>query len=193
MKSNKNLQVKRLKLLKTKTPSSLYSLINDFKEDKKKNNLIPLSKLLKTKLQKKEDNKEISFSKDINSKNINRPYNFPISLKNSSSLLKYKSLSYKIIPSKYPKIKLPKIKSFDEKSSEKESKIDLILNKFDEYDDKFKKQSKFSIDAGELEYMQYKLNKGLNKRFNYDHIGIRFNYKKIYSKLFKRIKKLKAI
>ena len=193
MKSNKSLQIKRLKLSKTKTPSSLYSLINDFNEDKKKNNLIPLSRLLKTKLKKKECIKDISFSKDINTKIINKPNNFPISLINSSSIMKYKSLSYKIFPSKYPKMILPKIRSFDEKSNEKESKIDLILNKFDEYDDKFKKPSKFSIDVGDSEFMRYKLNKGLNKRFNYGHVGIKFNYQKIYSKLFKRIKKIKSL
>ena len=193
MKSNKSLQIKRLKLSKTKTPSSLYSLINDFNEDKKKNNLIPLSRLLKTKLKKKECNKDISFSKDINTKIINKPNNFPISLINSSSIMKYKSLSYKIFPSKYPKMILPKIRSFDEKSNEKESKIDLILNELYEYVDKFTKPSKFSIYVGDSEFMRYKLNKGLNKRFNYGHVGIKFNYQKIYSKLFKRIKKIKSL
>ena len=196
MKSNKKLQIKHLRLSKTKTPSSLYLLINDFNRknhDKQKINLIPLSKILKIK-NKNEENKEISFSKNINSNIINKPHIFPSSLK-SNSLMKYKSLSNKIIPLKHPSIILPKIKSFEESSSEiKGSKIDLILKKFDECDDKFKKNSKYSLDVEDnIEYMQYKLNRGFNNQFNYRHIGLRYNYKKIFLKLYKRIKKIKAL
>ena len=193
MKLSKNPKIKQLKLIKLKTPPSLLSFLSNHNREKKQINLIPLSQLLKTKM-KKENNKIINFC-EKQPKAIKHQIKLNLSNKNSTSALnKYKSLSYKIIPFKQQNYKLPKIKSLEESSSEiKESKIDSIIHKFNEYDNKFKKQSKLSIDAGEIAYMRYKLNQNLSNNFKYEHISLKYNYKKIYSKLFKRIKKMKSL
>ena len=122
-------------------------------------------------------------------KNI-KQNNVPLSLKNSK-LNKYKFLSCRILPSKYSNIKLPKIKNLNQSIELKDSKLDSIINKFDEYDDKFKKRAKFSFDAGGMKYVHYKLNKGLDIQPENDNSKSKYNFKKIYSKIFKRIKKIK--
>ena len=156
MISKKNVHINNLKLIKRKKPPSLYYLINDLNDVNKRINIIHLSQLIKTK-----NNKEtINFSQRMKEKNI-KQNNVPLSLKNSK-LNKYKFLSCRILPSKYSNIKLPKIKNLNQSIELKDSKLDSIINKFDEYDDKFKKRAKFSFDAGGMKYVHYKLNKGLD-------------------------------
>ena len=185
MISKKNVHINHLKLIKRKKPPSLYYLINDLNDVNKRINIIHLSQLIKTK-----NNKEtINFSQRMKEKNI-KQNNAPLSLKNSK-LNKYKFLSCRILPSKYSNIKLPKIKNLNQSIELKDSKLDSIINKFDEYDDKFKKRAKFSFDAGGMKYVHYKLNKGLDIQPENDNSKSKYNFKKIYSKIFKRIKKIK--
>ena len=185
MISKKNVHINNLKLIKRKKPPSLYYLINDLNDVNKRINIIHLSQLIKTK-----NNKEtINFSQRMKEKNI-KQNNVPLSLKNSK-LNKYKFLSCRILPSKYSNIKLPKIKNLNQSIELKDSKLDSIINKFDEYDDKFKKRAKFSFDAGGMKYVHYKLNKGLDIQPENDNSKSKYNFKKIYSKIFKRIKKIK--
>ena len=185
MISKKNVHINNLKLIKRKKPPSLYYLINDLNDVNKRINIIHLSQLIKTK-----NNKEtINFSQRMKEKNI-KQNNVPLSLKHSK-LNKYKFLSCRILPSKYSNIKLPKIKNLNQSIELKDSKLDSIINKFDEYDDKFKKRAKFSFDAGGMKYVHYKLNKGLDIQSENDNCKSKYNYKKIYSKIFKRIKKIK--
>ena len=105
-------------------------------------------------------------------------------------------MSYKILPIRYSSIKLPKIKNVSESIELKDSKLDLIINKFDEYDDKFKRRPKFLFDAGGMKYMHFKLNKSHDIKLGNENVKSKFckyNYKKIYPKLFKRIKKIKEL
>ena len=194
MKTSIKTQKKPLKLIKIKNPPPLLSFMNNIGNDEKPVNLIPLSRIIKKALQR-EESKETSFCEKPRINIIKKKNKFPISIKNyASNFNKYKSLSYKILPLKQPKLKLPRIKSYEDNSSEqKDSRFVSLINKFNEYDEKFKKKPKFSLDVGEMAYMNYKLKQKLNHNFNYEHIAVKYNYKKVYSKLFKRIKKIQSL
>ncbi len=182
MKTNKNL--KPIRILKTKKKPYLLSFIDKMKEDKKKVNLIPLTYLLNGNYTK-DFHKVKSFS-GINI-NENRNSIIPNTIKNTS-LKKYKSISQELLPIKYTKLKLPRIKQSKGITSElKESKIESIMNKFHQYDYKFKTESKNSFDFNNQNYLRY--------NYNFSNVNIlpKYNYKKIYSKLFKKIKEFKSL
>ena len=186
---SKTIQINNIKFLKTKTPSTLFSSICNLNEEKgQKQNIVPLSRLFKSKIKIKfEPKKQINYinlKKTINNKKI-----FHRSMKNTA-LNNYKSLSYNMLPFKHSNIKLPKIKTQEENNS---GELGSILNKFDKYDDKFKQQSMRSIDVGNIGFLRYKFNKGFNNNFKFSHETHRKNYKKAYSKLFKRIKEIKSL
>ena len=127
------------------------------------------------------------------SNNNNNIKKIPTSLK-YSSLMKHKSLSYKILPKQFSKIKLPEINRFYESRNEvKDSRFISTVNKFNEFENKFKQTIKHSIDSGQHSYLQFKINNNFNNSFKYVHISIRNNSKKFYSKLLKRIKEIKAL
>ena len=188
MKSGNSVQINRPKLIKRKKHQSLYCLFNNLNDDKKRINIIPLPQLFNTKISKE----KIFVNQKMKDKNIKRQKKPLLNLK-KSSFNKYKSLSYKILPIRYSSIKLPKIKNVSESIELKDSKLDLIINKFDEYDDKFKRRPKFLFDAGGMKYMHYKLNKSHDIKLGNENVKSKFNYKKIYPKLFKRIKKIKEL
>ena len=176
---NKNKNLKPIKLLKTKKFPSLFSdLDNNIKSNKKKINIIPLTYLFK----EKEENESIKVKSFIgisnNKKNKNK----------NNSFMKYKSLSQELLPIKYTKIKLPRIKQSKGIQTElKESMIESIINKFNQCDNKFKIKPKYSNDFNLNKYIKY------NYNFNKANIPPKYDYKKIYSKLFKRIKKIKSL
>ena len=192
MKINKSTRAKPIKLIKTNSQSSLFSFMDNNKKENKRRNLIPLSFLFKTRINR-DDNKELSSLENTKETNNNNNTNkFPISLKNTS-FMKYKSLSYKILPIKYSKIKLPKIQRFGESRNEiKDSRFVSLVNKYSEFEEQFK-HPKLSIDSGQHSYFQFKINNNFNNSFKYGHISLKNNSKKFYSKLMKRIKEIKAL
>ena len=111
---SKTIQINNIKFLKTKTPSTLFSSICNLNDEKgQKQNIVPLSRLFKSKIKVKfEPKKQINYinlKKTINNKKI-----FHRSMKNTA-LNNYKSLSYNMLPFKHSNIKLPKIKTQEEK------------------------------------------------------------------------------
>ena len=156
--------------------------------DYKQINFIPLSRLFKNKLNNinkisnvEDSTKFSSVGKIIisnNHKNINKSLN-------------YNSFS----PQKISLIKLPKIRNNKESNELKDSLLDYILNKFDEYDHKFKEQAKISklnIKRGD-KYLKIKNNYLNGEEEKYKNYYSKNNYKKQYSKLFKRIKSMHLI
>ena len=168
---------KNIKLLKTKKFPSLFSdLDNNIKSNKKKINIIPLAYLFK----EKDENDSIKVKSFIGINNNKKNKN--------NSFLKYKSLSQELLPIKYTKFKLPRIKQSKGIQTElKESMIESIINKFNQCDNKFKIKPKYSNDFNLNKYIKY------NYNFNKANIPPKYDYKKIYSKLFKRIKKIKSL
>ena len=182
MKTNKNL--KPIKLLKTKKKPSLFSYLNKIREDKKELNIISLANLFKGK-----NIKDFHKVKSFCGLNINENKNEIISNKfKNNSLKNCKSLSHELLPIKYTKLKLPKIKRSKEIETDvKKSKIESIMNKFHKYDYEFKTESKNSFDFNNLYYLKY------NYDFSNLNIQHTYDYKKIFSRLFKRIKGIKSI
>lgn len=182
MKTNKNLI--SIKLLRKKKKPSLFSHLNKILENKKELNIIPLTKLLKGK-----NIKDFHKVKSFCGLNVNENKNEIIRNKfKNSSLQNCKSLSQELLPFKYTKLKLPKIKNSQEIETDiKESKIESIMDKFYQYDYKFKTEFKNSFDFSNLYILKYNYNfYNLNKQPTYD-------YKKIFCKLFKRIKEIKSL
>ena len=174
---NKNKNLKPIKLLKSKKFPSLFSeLDNNIKIKKKKINIIPLTYLFKEK--DEDDSIKVKSFIGINNKRKNK----------NNFFLKYKSLSQELLQIKYTKFKLPRIKQSKGIQTElKESMIESIINKFNQCDNKFKIKPKYSNDLNLNKYIKY------NYNFNKANIPTKYDYKTIYSKLFKRIKKIKSL
>ena len=190
----KKIQLKTIKLIKLKKPSSFSSLNLD-KKDKKKINLIKLSSLFNSKIHN-DGNEEIIFNQNRNinfiSSNINNDINTPLGFK-SSSLIKYNSLSQKLFPLKHHNIKLPKIKIYESnKNNIRKSHIDSIISELDKCNNRFKNQSKSSLDF-EKNFNNFSLNEDFLRKFKYNRNALNHNYKKIYPKLLKRIKEIKSL
>ena len=182
MKTNKNL--KPIILLKTKKKPSLFSYLNKIRIDKKELNIIPLTNLFKGK-NIKDVHKVKSFFGLSSNENKNE---IILNKFKNKSLKNCKSLSQELLPIQNSKLKLPKIKRFKEIEADiKESKIESIMNKFHQYDNKFKTESKNSFDFSSQNYLKY------NYDFSNLNIPPTYDYKKIYSKLFKRIKEIKSL
>lgn len=186
LKGTKELNIKNNQKLK---PLYLLSSNSNSNINYKHINLIPLSRLFKNKLNYispsnnlEEITKFNSVGKVIISQD-KRNYGNPF--KN------YNSFSQK----KISLIKLPKLKNINENKEIKDSLIEPILNKFDEYDNKFKEQAKISesiIKRGDR-YLKLKKNYINEEEKRYKKFSDKYNYKKQYSKLFKKIKSIHLI
>ena len=159
----------------------------------KNKNIIPLSRLFKYKLNNIGQNNNMEESK-FNS--VEKIPIYPHLRKNANSLNNYNSVSFNKISS----IKLPKIRKNNNDNNEKvnhdkkDSVIISILNKFDDYDNKFKEQEKISnliIQRGDR-YLKLKKDY-IDENDKYKYCASKHNYKKQYSNLFKRIKNIHLI
>ena len=177
-------------------PIALYSSNSNVNINHRKINFIHLSRLFKNKLDiLNQNNSNLNMDKTIKFNSVGK-----ISLKHNknmthyiNSLNNYNSLSYK----KMPFLKLPKIKkkNENEKKEFKDSLVSSILNKFDQFDNKFKQQGKISefiIQRGD-KYLKLKKDYTNDENEKYKYCASKQNYKKQYSKLFKRIKDIHHI
>ena len=153
----------------------------------KNKNIIPLSRLFKYKLNNINQNNNMEESKFNSEEKI---VIYPHLRKNANSLNNYNSISL----NKNSSIKLPKIKKINNDNNEKGYIIISILNKFDDYNNKFKEQEKISkliIQRGD-KYLKLKKDY-IDENDKYKYCASKHNYKKQYSNLFKRIKNIHLI
>ena len=132
-KTFKELNLRKKHMLKHIQINSSIGNINYYKNKK----IIPLSSLFKYKLNNISQNNIMEESK------FNSVRKIPIDIhlrEKTNSQRNYNSISL----NKISFIKLPKIKNNKNDNNEKGSIINSILNKFDEYDNKFKEQEKIS-------------------------------------------------
>ena len=186
METFKELNLKKKQMLQPIALNSSISnvIINNYKNK----NIIPLSRLFKNKLNNISQNNNMEESKFNSLGKI--PIN-PHLRKNANSLNNYNSKSL----NKISLIKLPKIKNYKNDNNEKKGSVIIsILNKFDEYDNKFREQEKISkllIQRGD-NYLKLKKDY-IDENDKYKYCSSKHNYKKQYSKLFKRIKNIHLI
>ena len=162
------------------------SNINNYQNKKS----IPVSRILKYKLNSInqhnnfKDNKFKSIGKNSSYKSKKNYY--------INSQIRFNTISN----NKISLLKLPKIKNNNKESNElKDSLIFSLLRKFDEYDNKFREQEKiseFMIKRGD-KYLKLKKDYINDKDEKYKYYGYNHNYKKTYSKLFKRIRNMHLI
>ena len=193
-KSSDDIQItNRIKLKKNQKLETivLNSSISNVNINYYKNkNIIPLSRLFKYKLNNINHNNNIEESK-YNS--VGKLPIFPNLRKSANSLQNYNSISH----NKILEINLPKIKNNNKNNDYNEIKDSIIisiLNKFDEYDNKFREQekiSKLNIQRGD-KFLKLKKDY-IDENDKYKYCASKHNYKKQYSKLFKRIKNIHLI
>ena len=195
--SNEKSNTKTSKILNTKKkkvkPMSLYSSISNLNLNinYKNTNLIPLSHLLKYKLNiNNKENKNANKNKKLNSLG-----KIPLNQykRNKSKILSDYNSFY---TQKLPLLKLPKIKcnNNNENNELKGSLFGSIYNKFEQFDNKFKEQEKVSAYMIQRGEKNLKLKKEYIKDDDaYKYCASKHNYKKQYSKLFKRIKNIQLI
>ena len=190
LKKSKELNENMKKCIK---PISLYSSISNLYINERQVNLIPLSLLFKTKLNNANQNK----NKIDTSKKYNSLGKIPLnkSQRNYANLISnYKSFCTQ----KFSSIKLPRIKNGNNNSNRnnelRDSLVDIIFNKFEQYDNKFREQEKISVYMIKRGDVYLKLKKDHIKDDDiYKYSASKFNYKKQYSKLFTRIKNIQLI
>ena len=187
LKESKELNEKMKKIIK---PISLYSSISNLNINQRQVNLIPLSLLFKNKLNNAKQNKnKIDTSKKYNSLG-------KISLhKGKRNYANLKSNYKSFCTQKFQSIKLPKIRNGNSNSNRnneiKDSLVDIIFNKLEQYDNKFREQEKISAYMIKRGDVYLKLKKDHIKDDDiYKYNASKFNYKKQYSKLFTRIKNI---
>ena len=186
LKSFNNLNLKKNQKLKQ---ISLFNSISNANINYRQLNLIPLSRLFKNKLDNLSHNNIKNIEEKIKFNSMEKEHNFSDRRNYINSLNNYNSLSHK----KISLVKLPKIKN--NKDENKCSLIHSILNKLDEYDNKFKEQEKISefiIKRGD-KYLKLKKDYNSDEDEKYKYCASKHNYKKEYSKLFKRIKNIHLI
>ena len=186
LKSFNNLNLKKSPKLKQ---ISLFNSISNANINYRQLNLIPLSRLFKNKLNNMSHNNIKNIEEKIKFNSMGKENNFSDRRNYINSLNNYNSLSHK----KISLVKLPKIKN--NKEENKCSLIHSILNKLDDYNNKFKEQEKISefiIKRGD-KYLKLKKNYNSDEDEKYKYCASKHNYKKEYSKLFKRIKNIHLI
>ena len=186
LKSFNNLNLKKNQKLKQ---ISLFNSISNANINYRQLNLIPLSRLFKNKLDNMSHNNIKNIEEKIKFNSMEKDHNFSDRRNYINSLNNYNSLSRK----KISLVKLPKIKN--NKEEIKCSLIHSILNKLDDYDNKFKEQEKISefiIKRGD-KYLKLKKEYNSDEDEKYKYCASKHNYKKEYSKLFKRIKNIHLI
>lgn len=184
LKSFNNLNLNRNKKLK---PLSLFSSNSNANINFRQINIIPLSRLFKNKLNNiSQNNYNNNIEENIKFNSMGKIPNNQYRRNYLNSLNNYNSLSRH----KISLVKLPKIKNSNENDDLKGSILGSLLNKFDDYDNKFKEQEKISefiIHRGD-KYLKLKKDYNNYEDEKYKYCASKQNYKKQYSKLYKRIK-----
>ena len=184
-------EIKAIKINKNPKSLSLYSSISNANINNYQNKKsIPVSRLFKYKLNSitKQNNIKDKKCKSIGKNNIDKNH------KNNyiNSQIRFNTISN----NKISLLKLPKIKNRNrENNIFKDSLITSLLSKFDDYDNKFREQEKISefiIKRGD-KYLKLKKDYINDKDEKYKYYASKYNYKKTYSKLFKRIKNIQLI
>ena len=165
-------------------PIALYSSNSNGNITSKHMNFIPLSLLFKNKINNmnRNDNNNDSNEEKKQFNNVRKNHK-----NHTNLLLNYNSLYCK----KKSLIKLPKIKKNIKNNEILDSKLYLLFNKFDQYDNKFKEQEKISdfiIQRGD-KYLKLR-KEYLDENEKYKYCASKHNYKNQYNKLFKRIKNM---
>ena len=184
-------EIKAIKINKKPKSYSLYSSISNANINNYQNKKsIPISRLFKYKLNSItkhnniKDKKCKSIGKNILDKNQKNNY--------INSQIRFNTISN----NKISLLKLPKIKNRNrENNIFKDSLITSLLSKFDDYDNKFREQEKISefiIKRGD-KYLKLKKDYINDKDEKYKYYASKYNYKKTYTKLFKRIKNIQLI
>lgn len=170
-------------------PISLFSSLSNNNMDEKEIQLIPLSHLFGNKFYKK------TLPNNINNTDLKQSIKYnSVRKKNNTqrsvidTIFKYNSLSQSKIP------KLPKIKSYNDDRELKEGRfVSSIFNKLEDYEFKFKEQGKISdnfIKKGDKN-LKLKINFFKEHQFKSKILIPKGDYKKHYSRLFRRIKFIK--
>ena len=180
-------------------PVELYSSQSNTNIKSKKLQLVPLSLLFRNKLNNIESNNntnELSkIDKDKRLKSFEK-INLTHNQKNKiKSLYTHNALSHKRILIPNSNFKLPKIKCYNGNSDLQSRLITSILNKFEQYDKKFKQQGKLSSTIIKRAEMDLKLTKDFisDEFYKINYFSSKNGYKRQYSKLYKRIKKIHAM
>ena len=181
-------------------PIKLYSsMSNIYFNNKKQLNLIPLSHLFSKEFDKNIPTNDINNPDLVKNTKINSiGRNTKIQLNEFDSLYRNNSLSHRRIPFIKSKLKLPYIKSYNDKEELKgglRGFVSTIFNKLEEFDNKFKEQGKLSENFIKKGDKDLKLKKQFfnEQNYKYKYIISKNDYKRQFSKLFKRIKNIQTI
>lgn len=197
--SDKVTQTKNKKQRTKINPIELYSSQSNTNIKSKKLQLVPLSLLFRNKLNNiinnYNTNEKSNIDKDKRLKSVEKT-NLTHNVKNiTNSLFTHNALSHKRIHIPNSNFKLPKIKSYNGNSDLQSHLIASILDKFEQYDNKFKQQGKlssFNIKRAEIDL---KLTKDFfgDEGHKINYLSSKNGYKRQYSKLYRRIKKIHAM
>ena len=195
----KNFNISKEKQRKKKNPIELYSSQSNTNIKSKKLQLVPLSLLFRNKLnniQIDNNTNEISnIDKDKRLKSVEKTNLIHNQRNITNSLYTHNALSHKRILIPNSNLKLPKIKCYNGNSDLQSRLITSILNKFEQYDNKFKQQGKLSSTIIKRAEMDLKLTKDFfgDEIHKINYLSSKNGYKRQYSKLYRRIKKIQAM
>lgn len=180
-------------------PIELYSSQSNTNIKSNKLQLVPLSLLFTNKLNNNQidnnTNEIINFDMNKRLKSVNKANLTLNEKKITNSLFTHNALSHKRIQIPNSNLKLPKIKCYNGNNDLQSRLINSILNKFEQYDNKFKQQGKLSSSIIKRAEMDLKLTKEFfseeGNKINY--LSSKNGYKRKYSKIYRRIKKIQAM
>ena len=197
--SDKITQTKSKKQRTKINPIELYSSQSNTNIKSKKLQLVPLSLLFRNKLNNITNNyntNEISnIDKEKRIKSVEKT-SLTHNVKNiTNSFFTQNALSHKRFKIPKSNLKLPKIQCYNGNSDLQSRLIASILNKFEQYDNKFKQQGKLSSSNIKRAEMDLKLTKDFisDEFYKINYFSSKNGYKRQYSKLYKRIKKIHAM
>ena len=189
---NQMFDMQKEKQRKKISPLELYSSQSNTNIKTKKLQLIPLSLLFRNKLNKipinSKTNEINNTDNDKRFKSLEKASKTHNTRNITNSLFTHNALSHK-------RIQLPKIKCYNGNSDLQSRLITSILNKFDQCDNKFKYQGKHSSNIIKMADMDLRLTKDFfgDEGHKLNYFSTKNGFKRQYSKLYRRIKKIQAM